>query len=725
MDKHIKKIIAGFAQSDSEYGLSKNKNFYSVVNNLDNFGINKIDTSPKYKNSYKYVSKIEKLSNFKITTKLGDINCQLKDIKKTVNEKINQILKKNSIKKIDTLLIHDPLLPLDGARWNEIYKSLKNLKKKKIIDKIGVSVYTVQETKNILKVFKPEVIQFPINVFNQEFLQDNFIYKLKKEKIILVARSIFLQGVLVKKKIPKKIGFIFQKKLTQWKNYLNLNNYNAEAICLNFILDLKIIDFIIIGFDNLLNLKKNIKIIKKFKEFNNDLSDFYDRNDIFIDPRFWGKKINLKHWNDWNEMQSYIGSGSMLLSKKPIQFLPLAWPVFYKKAKGCHIWDKYNKKYLDFSLMGVGTNIIGYSNSFVNRKNKKVIEYSNVSTLNSDYDLKLSKKLISLHPWASKALFARTGAEANAIALRLARAYSKKDEVAICGYHGWHDWYLSSNLNNKKNLDQILLPGLSTIGIPKKLEGITYPFKYNDLKSLKKILKKNKNIGTIFMEVERNEKPEKNFLKEIRKIAHKENLVLIFDECSSGFRETFGGLHKKYKVYPDIAVFGKSIANGIPLTTVIGTNEIMKYSNKSFISSTFWTDNLGPASALHTLEQMEKYKSWKKISLLGKEIKKAWKFLAKKYHLSIKIYGLDAMPSFQFISLKNQYYKNFLTQEMLKKNILATNTVYCCLQHNKYLKIYFKELEKIFKKIKEFENGENIMMYLENPLSNEGFSRLN
>ena len=333
--------------------------------------------------------------------------------------------------------------------------------------------------------------------------------------------------------------------------------------------------------------------------------------------------------------------------------------------------------------------------------------------------------MISLHPWASKALFARTGAEANAIALRLARAYSKKDEVAICGYHGWHDWYLSSNLNNKKNLDQILLPGLSTIGIPKKLEGITHPFKYNDLKSLKKILKKNKNIGTIFMEVERNEKPEKNFLKEIRKIAHKENLVLIFDECSSGFRETFGGLHKKYKVYPDIAVFGKSIANGIPLTAVIGTNEIMKYSNKSFISSTFWTDNLGPASALHTLEQMEKYKSWKKISLLGKEIKKAWKFLAKKYHLSIKIYGLDAMPSFQFISLKNQYYKNFLTQEMLKKNILATNTVYCCLQHNKYLKIYFKELEKIFKKIKEFENGENIMMYLENPLSNEGFSRLN
>ena len=186
------------------------------------------------------------------------------------------------------------------------------------------------------------------------------------------------------------------------------------------------------------------------------------------------------------------------------------------------------------------------------------------------------------------------------------------------------------------------------------------------------------------MEVERNEKPKKNFLNEVRRIANKENLILIFDECSSGFRETFGGLHKKYRVNPDLAVFGKSIANGIPLTAVIGNNEIMKYSNKSFISSTFWTDNLGPASALVTLEKMGKHRSWKKISLIGRKIKKVWRYLGKKYQISIKIYGLDAMPTFQFLSMKNQYYKNFLTQEMLKKNILATNTVYCCLQHDKY-----------------------------------------
>ena len=157
------------------------------------------------------------------------------------------------------------------------------------------------------------------------------------------------------------------------------------------------------------------------------------------------------------------------------------------------------------------------------------------------------------------ATFSRTGAEANAIAIRIARIFSQKEEIAICGYHGWHDWYLSSNISNKKNLDEIHLSGLSTIGIPKKLKGLTHPFRYNDLKSFKKLLNKNPNIGTVFMEVERNEKPKKNFLKQIRKITKKKNIVLIFDECTSGFRETDGGLHKKYKIYPDIAVFGKSL----------------------------------------------------------------------------------------------------------------------------------------------------------------------
>ena len=724
MKRDVEKIITGFAQADPKYGLTKKKNFISVVENLKKFQINKIDTSPTYVNSNQYFLKIDNLQSIKLFTKLSDLDYFSKNLKKTIFSYVYQILKDNKVKKIDTLFIHDPLLPLNNKLWNKIFNYLQILKKDKIIENIGISVYTVKETKDILKIFTPDVIQFPVNVFNQEFLQNNFLLDLKKNKIKLIARSVFLQGLLTKKKLPKKL-FFFKEKFNSWRNFLKKNKFDPVEICLKFILSIKEIDNIILGFDDSKDLEKNVKIIKRYRSFRVNLKHFYNQEDIFIDPRFWKKQLNYKNYKDWNNFKKYVSSGSMLLSKKPTQFLPFAWPVFYKKAKGCQIWDKYNKKYIDFSLMGVGTNILGYSDSTINKKNKKIIDYSNVTTLNSEYDLLISKKLISLHPWASKALFARTGAEANSIALRLSRALSKKDGVAVCGYHGWHDWYLSTNLNNKQNLDKIHLSGLSTIGIPKQLEGLTHTFRYNDLNGLKKLINNNKNIGTIFMEVQRNDKPKKSFLNEVRKLANKKNIVLIFDECTSGFRETFGGLHKKYKVYPDIAVFGKSIANGTPFTAVIGTDKIMNFSNKSFISSTFWTDNLGPASALSTLKKMEKTKSWSKITEIGKEIKKEWKKIAKKNRLSIIVSGLDAMPSFKFKSLKNHYYKNFITQEMLKKNILATNTIYCCIQHKAHLKIYFKELNKIFKKIKEFENGKNIIKYLDNPLSNEGFSRLN
>jgi glutamate-1-semialdehyde aminotransferase len=375
--------------------------------------------------------------------------------------------------------------------------------------------------------------------------------------------------------------------------------------------------------------------------------------------------------------------------------------------------------------MGIGTNILGYSNSKVNSFVKKIIDNGSISTLNSNLDFELSKILIGIHPWSDKVIFSRTGAEANAIAIRVARAFSGRDEIAICGYHGWHDWYLSTNLENPKNLNYIHLEGLSTLGIPKRLRGITHPFKYNDINSFKKLLSKNRNIGTVFMEVERNEKPKNNFLKKIREITSKKNIILIFDECTSGFREVYGGLHKKYNVNPDIAVFGKSLGNGIPLTAVIGKKNIMESATNSFISSTFWTDATGPAAGISTLKEMKSLQSWKKISSTGKKIKKFWKYLSKKYKIKISIYGIDAMPSFRFNHKLHLYLRTYLTQEFLKKKILATNSVYCSIYHDRYLKIYFKELDKIFSKISKLVNNKSILNELQYPVSIPGFSRLN
>lgn len=513
-----------------------------------------------------------------------------------------------------------------------------------------------------------------------------------------------------------------------WYKFLKESNISALQLCLQFIFNQKIIDKYIIGVDNIFQLEQITRLIEnlKYQKMTVDQFDCDDEN--LTDPRFWPKNKNQSLGNahkKWIDANSLITTGGMLLSKKPTRFLKGVWPTYFSKAKGSFIWDLSGKKYLDFSLMGIGTNILGYSHKKINSSIKKTIENSNVSTLNSYEEVILSKKLLSLHTWAESCFFAKTGGESSAIAIRIARSFVKKNKVAICGYHGWHDWYLSANLENKNNLNQIHLSGLGSEGIPNELSGLTLPFKYNDINSFKNLIKKNSDIGIVFMEVQRNNPPKNNFLKKIRKITQENNIILIFDECTSGFREVLGGLHLKYKVFPDICIFGKAIANGIPLTAIIGKRFVMNFAKLSFISSTFWTDRIGFSAALATIKEMEKIKSWKEITRLGKKIKSFWLKTSKKYNFPIIIYGLDAMPSFDFVSVKNNYYKAYLTQEMLKYNVLATNTVYCSITHKKYMNKYFFLFNKIFSEIKKIDDENSILKFLKYPIANQGFQRLN
>ena len=724
------RLVLGFAQSDKNYGFNKNKNFLSVVKKSYNYGFKYLDTASSYKFSNSIIKTIPK-KNINIISKITCNYDYNSDYKKLVRQEIEGIYKDNNINKLYGLLIHDPLLPLNKKKWRIVFNYLKKYKKKGKIKKIGVSVYTVQELKNILNIFKPDIIQFPLNVFDQSFIEENFLKILKKKKIELHARSIFLQGTLLRKSINSSlITKTWKNNFKNWNIFLRNNKISNLSGCLKFILQNKYIDKFVVGFDDKIQLEKFINVYSKLKKNKiiNKISfkEFNSKDLILNDPRYWKilKYKSKKNLIDWVNTKNKVLNGSMLLSKRPNQFLPGGWPTFYKKSKGCFIWDNYGNKLIDFSYMGIGTNILGYSDSKVNNYVQKIIKSGNISTLNSNLDKKLTDELIKLHPWASMATYARTCAEANAIALRLARIYSNKEEVAICGYHGWHDWYLSANLKNKKNLNKIHLANLSTIGIPKKLEGLSHPFFYNDISSFKKIVKKN-NIGAVFMEVQRNELPKNNFLEKVREITKNKNIVLIFDECSSGFRETNGGIHKKFKIIPDLVIFGKSLGNGIPITSVLGKKEIMVKGEDSFISSTFWTDATGPAAAIATLKEMHKKKSWIKITNTGRKIKQYWKYLSKKYNIIINIQGLDAMPTFNFKHELDLYFRTYITQEMLQKNILATNTVYCCTLHNKFLKRYFIEFEKVFKKINYFIHTGNIMNSLKYPVVQPGFNRLN
>jgi glutamate-1-semialdehyde 2,1-aminomutase len=202
--------------------------------------------------------------------------------------------------------------------------------------------------------------------------------------------------------------------------------------------------------------------------------------------------------------------------------------------------------------------------------------------------------------------------------------------------------------------------------------------------------------------------------------------VLIFDECTSGFRQAFGGLHKVYGVDPDMAVFGKALGNGYAVTGVIGRREIMQAAQNTFISSTFWTERIGSAAALATLEVMERERSWEKITATGRDITARWQALGEKHGLPLTTAGVAALTSFGFKSPNAQAYKTLITQEMLAKGYLAANSVYTCIDHTpEIVDGYFEALDPIFALIRECEDGRDVMGLLEGPVAHSGFSRLN
>ena len=272
------------------------------------------------------------------------------------------------------------------------------------------------------------------------------------------------------------------------------------------------------------------------------------------------------------------------------------------------------------SYMGIGTSLLGYANDKVDNKVINAIKKGSKTTLNNYEEVQLCRKIIELHPWFDGVKFAKGGAETNNIALRLARSYNSKENIAICGYHGWHDWYLSSNLK-KGSLDKVLFPDVKIKGVSKKLKNTSHIFRFNDIEDFKRIIKRG-NFTAVIMEVKRNVEPKIKFLKFIRNYCSRKKIVLIFDECSSGFRETNGGIHKKYKIYPDLAMFSKCVGNGYPISFLAGKKDIITESNKTFISSTYWSERIGSTAALATIKEMERIKSWdiiKKRAILSEK----------------------------------------------------------------------------------------------------------
>ena len=367
----------------------------------------------------------------------------------------------------------------------------------------------------------------------------------------------------------------------------------------------------------------------------------------------------------YERARQLIPGTTQLLSRRPTRAALGVSPIYAERAKGCRIWDIDGNEYVDW-MSAVGPIILGYADEVVDRAVQEQIARGSIYSIVHENAVELAEELVRLVPSAEMVRYAKGGGEACTVAVRIARGVSGKDKVLFCGYHGWHDWYLAANLGVETSLDGHLLPGLEPKGVPSNLKDTTLSFNYNDFDSLQ-MLVRNHDIGVIKMEVSRSMQPKEGFLEAIRNLATEKNIVLIFDECTSGFRETFGGLYKKYGVEPDMMMLGKTLGNGYAITTVMGRREIMKAAEDTFISSTFWTERIGSAAALKTLEVMEREKSWEKITDMGKSIGQRWYALAEKYKLPIEIGGLPALVNFTFSVKDWLKYKTLITQEMINQ----------------------------------------------------------
>ena len=417
---------------------------------------------------------------------------------------------------------------------------------------------------------------------------------------------------------------------------------------------------------------------------------------------------------------------TQLLSKRPDMFAPGVWPGYYSKAEGVEVWDLDDNRYIDMSIAGIGANILGYADGDVDTAVHEAINSGSSSSLNCPEEVELADLLCEIHPWAEKVRYARSGGESMAIAVRIARALTGKDKIAFCGYHGWHDWYLSANLGTENALGEHLMPGLSPRGVPKGLEGTAFPFRYNRIEELQTIVAQHKNdLAAIVMEPIRNQWPESGFLESVRTLASETGAVFIMDEISSGFRMNSGGAHLNFGVFPDIAVFSKSLGNGYPIAAIIGKGEVMDAAQSSFISSTMWTERTGLAAALATINKHRDAGVGDHLMAIGKLVQEGWRESASKNVLNIHIGGIPPLSHFSFQYDNALAMKALFVQLMLEKGFLASTLFYAMFAHQDcHVKEYLKAVDETFSIISKANQTGDIEKQLTGLPASTGFKRL-
>lgn len=423
--------------------------------------------------------------------------------------------------------------------------------------------------------------------------------------------------------------------------------------------------------------------------------------------------------------KSLMPGATQLLSKRPEMYVPDQWPAYYSKASGATVTDLDGIEYVDMSYMGIGSCVLGYGNDRVDAAARAAIDDGVMSTLNAPQEVQLAEELVELNPWADRVRFGRPGGEAVAIAIRIARAYSGLETVAFCGYHGWHDWYLAANLETAEHLEGHLLPGLAPAGVPGSLEGTSKPFKYNDVDELEHLFDEEE-LAAVVMEPIRHVEPEDEFLKRVNELTELNDVPLIVDEITTGFRVRPGGYHEELGLEPDIAVYGKALGNGYPISAVVGVRRVMEKAQETFISSTFWTERVGPSAALATIEIFREENVGEHLVTIGTQITEGWEDRAAKHDLKLETKGLDPLTSFELSCEEAQAATTLFRQEMLERGYLASNAVYVSQAHTEPLvNEYLHAVDAVFEVVSQAINSGSVSDQLNGPVAHSKFERLN
>ena len=423
-----------------------------------------------------------------------------------------------------------------------------------------------------------------------------------------------------------------------------------------------------------------------------------------------------------------IPGGTQLLSKRPEMFAPGQWPAYFSRAEGCEVWDLDGKHYYDMASNGIGACLLGFNDHDISKAVIRRIDSGSMCTLNPPEEVELAELLCDIHPWAERVRLTRTGGETAAVAIRIARATTDRSMVAVCGYHGWQDWYLAANLGVSDALRGHLLPGLEPFGVPVELRNTTLTFKYNDKEEFKKIMDAYGNkLAAVVMEPCRYNDPEPGFLELVKESTRKCGALLIFDEITIGWRLTYGGSHLKLGISPDMAIFAKALGNGHPIGAVIGTKDAMEGAHKSFISSTYWTESVGPVAALATLKKLGSIKAHEHVAYIGNLIMKQWRKHADINGLSISTgEGYPCLAHFSFKDENGEILRTLYTQMMLERGFLGTLSIYPTVSHNeKIVEKYSLAIEEVFNNIALLVKKGDLTGYLKGPVAHNGFRRLN